>query len=103
MRKTSGLTRSSINGNSNINDISDATEEVCEIAVCHLKRHVTDEEGLGGRVDGLARGGGLGIEATCIAGGVLNCETAAFEEGHIEALKCSICSFLRREIDISET
>ena len=46
VRKTSGLTSSSVNGNPDINDISDATEKVAEVTICHLERHVADKEGL---------------------------------------------------------
>lgn len=46
MCETSGLSGSSINGDTHVDHIADTAEEVVEITVGHLEGHVADEEGL---------------------------------------------------------
>jgi hypothetical protein len=48
--ETSWLTGTSVNGNSDINDISDITEELVQVGVGHLESKVADEESFGWRV-----------------------------------------------------
>ena len=44
MGKTTGLASSSVNGDTNVGDVAQRAEEIVQIAVCHLKRHVSDIE-----------------------------------------------------------
>lgn len=48
--KSSRLPSATINGHTNINDVSYFAEEVIEILIGHLEGHVADEEGLGGLI-----------------------------------------------------
>jgi hypothetical protein len=70
--ETSWLAGSSINGNTDINDASNVTEELVEICVGHLEGEVADEEGLWGRV--------LSVLALGLVH-VVDDEAAAFEDG----------------------
>ena len=93
MGETSGLAGSTINRNADVDDILDAAEECVEIAVGHFEGHVADEEGFGGRVQGLpwsacriASLGGLGIHCAACVCGVLDGQATAFEELLIQCL-----------------
>lgn len=50
MRETSGLAGSAVDGNAHVDHVPDSTEEVVQIAIRHLERHVANEQSLGGRV-----------------------------------------------------
>lgn len=50
MSESSWLASTSVNGNTDVNDISNITEELVEIGIGHLEGKVADEEGLGWRV-----------------------------------------------------
>jgi hypothetical protein len=87
MRKASWLTSSSVDGDSHINDIANAPEQVVQILVRHLEGHVADEECLGRWVLSPAD---FAVEACavvtlsfhlfCGVGGILYDNTAAFVE-----------------------
>ena len=71
MSESSWLASASVNGNTDINDISNITEELVEISIGHLEGKVADEESLGWWVcDVLTTGLVL----------VVDDETAAFED-----------------------
>jgi len=69
--ESSWLTGASVNGNTDINDISDITEELVEISIRHLEGKIADEESLGWWVCGWLTAG-LVL--------VVDDETAAFED-----------------------
>lgn len=50
--ESSWLTSASVNGNADIDDVSDITEELVEISIRHLEGKVSDEESLGWGVCG---------------------------------------------------
>ena len=77
VRKATRLACSPINGHAHIDDVGDAAEQVVEILVRHLERHVADEERLGGRV--LATSG---LRAR-LGHGVLHDDATAFEALHV--------------------
>ena len=72
--KTTGLASAAIDGYSDVDDVAYFAEEIAEVLVRHLEGHVTDEEGLGGRVhatrltavDGLAWAVELDSEAAAL-------------------------------------
>ena len=84
MGETARVASTAVNGNTHIKHVLDFAEEVVEILVGHLVGQVTDEESLAGRV---ARSGRLSARAVCALDGVLNGETAAFEDLVVEAVK----------------
>ena len=46
--KASGLAGSPVDGDTDVHDITNVAEEIIQVLVRHLKRHVSDEESLGG-------------------------------------------------------
>lgn len=83
MRKASWLAGSSVNGDTDVNDILDLAEEIVEVLIRHLEGHVADEEGFRRRVPG--------SEARSVAGpffleGVLDEHAAALEDLLVEGL-----------------
>lgn len=82
--ETSGLAGTAIDGDADVNDIANATEEVVQIAIGHFERHVADEKGTGRFI---FRGLGEVAHAIAAAGfdfaggesGVLHNNAAAFE------------------------
>lgn len=74
MGKSSRLASTSINSNTDIDDVSNVTEELVEISIGHLESEVADEEGLGGWVGGI-------FTAGCVH--VVDDEAAAFEHGFV--------------------
>lgn len=92
--KSSWLSSTSINGNTNINDIANVTEELVEIGIRHLEGEVANEESLGWRV--------VCITSARLAHVVYN-DTAAFEEGLVFGLDRSFGLVNGLEFDISES
>jgi hypothetical protein len=91
--EASRLAGSSVDGHADVDDVLDAAEEGVEIAVGHLEGHVADEEGFGGRVEGLpwsvcwtAGLGSPGIHCAACVCGVLDGQATAFEELLIQCL-----------------
>ena len=83
MRESSWLAGTSVDGDADIDHVLNALEEIVQITVGHLEGHVTDEEGLGGRIQRLVRADWVRLAALEVAGlkrGVLDGEAAAFEE-----------------------
>ncbi len=72
MGETSWLAGSSVNGNTDVNDVSNVAEKLVEISVGHLESEVADEERLGGCVLGAWLVGGLVL--------VVDDQTTAFED-----------------------
>jgi hypothetical protein len=103
MREPSRLSRSAINGNTNIDHIADAAEEVVEIAVSHLEGHVADEKGLGGRILRLAGAVGAGFQLRGLEGGILDGKAAAFEELLMQGFDGFRGRFGGFEVDIAES
>lgn len=105
MRKTPWLTRSAINGDPNVDDITDTTEEIIQISVGHLEGHVTDEQGLAWRV--LGPTGGLLWSALARLRSVGMSEgyrqTAAFKCLLMEGIDSSLCAFGGLKFNITET
>lgn len=93
MRETSGLASASVNGNSDINDISNIAEELVEISIGHLECEVTDEESLGRRVVSVLALSG------CL---VVNHEAASFENGLVLGLNRCGCLFSGFELNVSK-
>jgi hypothetical protein len=73
--ETSWLTGSSVNGNTDVDDVSNVAEQLVEISVGHLESEVADEERLGGLVLFAWLVGGLVL--------VVDDHTAAFEDGFV--------------------
>lgn len=75
MRETSWLAGSAVDGDSNIDDITNTTEQVVQIAIGHFEGHVANEQGLAWRVLGF-RGTTLVVTFGAVAcfGGVGVCE-----------------------------
>lgn len=103
MREPPWLSRSAINGNTNINHIADAAEKVVEIAVSHLEGHVADEKGLGRGILRLAGAVGAGFQLRGLEGGVLDGEAAAFEELLVEGCDGFRGRFGGFEVDVAES
>jgi len=105
MSETPWLARSSIDRDSDVNHVSDATEQVVEVTISHLEGHVTDEEGLGGRVDRLV--GTIGARLTPCCGsfvcGILYSQATTFEHLLVQGLDSCGGGFEIFKIDISET
>lgn len=76
MREPSRLARPSVNGDADIDDVSDLAEEVVEFAVGHVEGHVPDEEGAGWLRNTIVAGAKGRLAAY---GGELDGEAAAFE------------------------
>jgi hypothetical protein len=91
MRETSRLPSTSVNGNTDIDNIANALEEIVKVAISHLEGHVTDEERLGGRVQRLrvsvksssAISTGQGL---ALVRGILHRKATTFEELLVECL-----------------
>ena len=77
VRKAARLARSPVNGHAHVRDVRNAAEQVVEVLVRHLKRHVADEERSGGRV--LAAGRHLPRPRH----GVLHDDATAFVRLHV--------------------
>lgn len=80
------LAGAAIDCDAHVDHIPDAAEQVVQVAICHLERHVADEEGLGGRILGslgsLSSRAARAARVHFFAGvcGVLYDEATAFEE-----------------------
>jgi len=92
--ESSWLAGASVNGNTDINDISNVTEELVEVRVGHFEGKVTDEEGLG-RWVAVFRTAGLAL--------VVDNETAAFINCLMLGLDGSGGLIDRAELNVSET
>lgn len=92
--ETSWLAGTSINGNPDIDNIANVTEELVEIGIRHLEGKVANEEGLGGRIGG---GAALGL------GHVVDNEAAAFHDGLVLGLNGIGSLFDSLEFNISES
>jgi hypothetical protein len=73
MCKASWLAGTPVNGNADIDNVSNVAEELVEISIGHLKGKIANEEGLGWWVLSSVLGFGLVH--------VVDNETAAFEDG----------------------
>src|SRR2546423_4264448 len=85
--KTSWLASTSVNGNADVNHISDTLEQVVEVAIGHLERHIANEESLGGRIKRLRRKASSTLsirQALRLVCGILHSKAATFEELLIE-------------------
>lgn len=93
--ETSWLTSSTIDSNTDINDISNITEELVEISIGHLKGKVADEESLGWWVllGGLASGLVLEVDH----------HSAAFEDGLVLGLDSSLSFCDSFKLNITKT
>merc|ERR1719262_1720681 len=92
--ESSRLASTSIDSNTDIDDISDVTEELVEISIRHLESEVADEEGLGGWVGGI-------FTAGCVH--VVDDEAAAFEHGLVLGFDGLGSLFDGFEFDVSES
>ena len=95
MGKTSGLSGSSVDSNSDINDISNTAEQVVEVSIGHLEGHVADEEGLGGRIlrSALLLRTSASLDIFGSESGVLNHNATAFVELLMHGIDRCSCSF----------
>lgn len=93
--ESSRLASTSVNGNTDIDDVSDVTEELIEISVRHLKGEVADEEGL--------RGFGLSRSTLAALVHVVDNETATFNDGLVLGLNGLGGLFDVFELDVSES
>lgn len=100
--ETSGLAGPAVNGHTDVHDVADVAEEIVEVLVRHLKRHVSNEESLGGRV-------GHEVSVTTTRPGVLlgavelADNVTALEDLHVEVLYRRRGLVNSLEFDISET
>jgi hypothetical protein len=94
MCETSWLAGASVNGYSDINDISNITEEPVEVGIGHLKGKIANEQSLG-RWVGFALAGGLGH--------VVHDEAAAFKDGLVLGFDSSSGLLSRLEFDITKS
>ena len=90
VRETSWLSRTSVDGNTDVDDVSDALEKVVQVTVRHLEGHVSDEESLGGRVEwsvGSVEAAWTlaGLKSLGLVRSILHGEAAAFEELLVES------------------
>jgi hypothetical protein len=92
--ETSWLASTPINGNSDINDILNITEELVEISIGHLEGEVADEEGFGRRV------GRIIPRRFCH---IVNDKSATFKDCLMLSLNGGGGFFDRSEFDISES
>jgi len=100
--KSSGLSSAAIDSDPHIDHVADAAEEVIEVAVRHLERHVADEESLAGRVERLVSAVSAGFHLGGLEGGILNGEAAAFKELLVEGLDGFGSGFGGFEVDVAE-
>ena len=80
MCETPRLSRPPINCDPYINDVLDFSEKNIQISVAHIEGHISNEESIGGGVDGATRcriGRTAGVVAA--PNGVLDAEAAALE------------------------
>ena len=94
MCESSGLASASVNGNSDINDVSNIAEELVEISIRHFECKVTDEEGLGGRVRSVF---------TCLGCLVVDHKAASFVNGLVLRLNGCGCLLGSFKFNVSET
>lgn len=92
MSETSRLACPSINGDADIDNVLNTSEERIEVSVSHFEGHVADKEGLGGRVEGFfwsvcsRVAAALAIELARGICSILDSKTAAFEELLVQGL-----------------
>lgn len=98
--ETSGLAGTSVDGDSDVENIPDVAEEVVEVFVGHLEGHVANEERLGGLLGG-ARG--TGRDAGLAADVVLHGQATALEDLLVERLQGGGGVLYSVELDVAET
>lgn len=104
MGKTSGLTRPSINSDSDIDDIADASEKVVQVSVGHLEGHVANEQSLARWVDRLV----LITVWSCsflalIMVGKRDHQSSTLKELLVELIDCLLSLLGTRILNVSET
>jgi hypothetical protein len=99
--EASRLAGASVNGNADIHHVANVAEEIVEVLVRHLKRHVSDEERLAGRVllEASSRGAGLGAGFGEVE---LDDEVAALEYLHVEVVDGRLGVAEALELDVAE-
>lgn len=102
MSEPSRLTRPPVNGHTDVHDVADITEEIVEVLVRHLKGHVADEQGIGGRVGHVValRAARLGVFLRLVE---LAYEIATLEILGIKVLDCRLGILNVLVIDVCET
>ena len=108
MCETSGLASAAVDGDSNVNDISNIAEELVEVGIGHLECEVTDEKGLGGWVWFMVALGDCLVvyhKATPFEDGLVLCLNGSgrFADGgkfNISKAACTVVSCDRQEIEV---
>ena len=102
MGEASGLACPAVDGDTDVHDVADIAEEIVQVLVRHLKRHVANEERLCGRVGLVVAAGtaGLGVGLSLVE---LADEVAALEDLHVKVVDGSLGVFDVLELDVSES
>lgn len=108
MCKASRLSCTPINSHSHINDILDLSEQIVQVAVGHVERHVADKKSLCRGVEGaVSIGAGKGTWAwtgrTVAGDGILNREASAFEVLEVEEVYRLGRRLLGFELNVSKS
>ena len=89
MGEASWLAGPAVDSYANIHNVADITEEIVEVLIRHLKRHVSDEEGPGWRIglEATFRTCRFGIEFGSV---ILDDQVAALKDLHVEIIDSSL-------------
>jgi hypothetical protein len=100
--ESSRLASPPVNGNADVHDVANVTEEVVEVLVRHLEGHVSDEESLRRSVVLEAAGStaSFGVILGCVE---LDDKVAAFKHLHVEVVDGGLRVGNILELDVSET
>lgn len=102
MSKPSWPARPPVNGNSDVNDVANATKQCIEISVGHLKRHITNKQGF---ARGVLRSGFTWARvgrARTFRVGEGNVQTTTFEELLVEVIDRTLRSCGVLEFDVGK-
>lgn len=105
MRKPSGLTGSSVNGDSNIDDVADTSEKIVEITVGHLEGHVANEQSLAWWVLGtvISWWSALASLGLSVGVGKGDHQTTTFKRLLIECINSRLCDFGSLKFNVTKS
>lgn len=101
--EAAGLAGATVDGDAHVEHVPDLAEQVVEVAVAHLERHVADEERLAGRIDGaLVAARTLRPVGLLAAAVVLHRQAAAVEDTLVHLHDGGGGLFVGLELDVAE-